>query len=295
MTVWNLGSINIDNIYHLDHLPGAGETIAATSYQQGLGGKGANMSVAIARAGSHVRHIGAVGPEGRWAVERLMEYGVDTRSISIGDAPTGHANIHIDPSGENQIVIHGGANQTISFDDIQTALREARPGDIFLTQNETNGQAEAIALAKERSMRVVYAAAPFSADAVRQVLPSCDLLILNAVEAEQLSQSLDVNLAQVPVAEMVVTLGGDGARYIKATAGTDILIPALKVEAVDTTGAGDTFTGYLVAGLDRGWSMEQSLRRANHAAALMVTRVGTADVIPDLKEIEEDRLAQKAT
>ncbi|WP_299619139.1 ribokinase [uncultured Tateyamaria sp.] len=291
MAVWNLGSINIDNAYRVPHLPGPGETLSATAHQQGLGGKGANMSVAIARGAGRVTHIGAVGGDGAWTVERLMEYGVDTRSIATmrGEA-TGHANIAVAEDGENQIIIYPGTNGMITEEMIGAALSTASPGDTLVTQNETNGQLYAAQIAKQLGLRVVYAAAPFDAAAVEAVLPFVDLLVLNEVEAEQLQAALGKDLSDLGIDDIVVTLGGDGSRWINVSAGTETHVSAIPVTPVDTTGAGDTFTGFLIAGLDRGLPMAQALSLATQAGALMVTRLGTADVIPDLKDIEDARL-----
>ena len=284
MAIWNLGSINADMVYAVPRLPVAGETIAATGLARYLGGKGANMSVAAARAAAHVRHIGAVGSDGRWAVERLLEYGVDTRHIDTVDAPTGHAIVAVDARGENQIIIQPGANRAIPGDLIARALTEASPGDILLTQNETNGQAEAAALARRMGLSVVHAAAPFDVDAVRALLPLTDLLILNAVEAGQLRAASGQGPADLGLRDVIVTRGADGATWWHDGAATDFA--ARKVTPVDTTGAGDTFTGYVVAGLDRGLPMAQAIAQAMVAASIMVTRPGTADVIPDLRDVQ---------
>jgi ribokinase len=284
MTIFNLGSINADHVYRVPHLPGPGETLAATSRQTGLGGKGANMSVAAARAGSHVAHIGAIGSDGIWARNRLLEYGVDTRHIADLDVPTGHAIINVDDAGENAITLFAGANQAISEDSVANALSTGSTGDILVTQNETNAQGVAAKVGSKLGFRVCYAAAPFDASAVKAVLPYLDFLILNAVEAQQLEQALGVSIEELDVADIIITLGSDGARWISE--GVDQHFAAIKVDPVDTTGAGDTFTGYVLAGLDRGLTMGQSISLAMRAAALMVTRMGTADVIPDLKEVE---------
>lgn len=284
MTIFNLGSINADHVYRVPHLPGPGETLAATSMQTGLGGKGANMSVAAARAGSHVAHIGAIGSDGIWARNRLLEYGVDTRHIAELDVPTGHAIINVDDAGENAINLFAGANQAISEDSVANALSTGSTGDILVTQNETNAQGVAAKVGSKLGFRVCYAAAPFDASAVKAVLPYLDFLILNAVEAQQLEQALGVSIEELDVADIIITLGSDGARWISE--GVDQHFAAIKVDPVDTTGAGDTFTGYVLAGLDRGLTMGQSISLAMRAAALMVTRMGTADVIPDLKEVE---------
>ncbi|MCT4555071.1 MAG: ribokinase [Pelagimonas sp.] len=284
MTIFNLGSINIDLFYRVAHLPQPGETLASGGFDRGLGGKGANMSVAMARAASRAVHIGAVGEDGGWTVSRLTEYGVDTRHIQRVGA-TGHAVILVDDAGENAIVLHGGANQDIPISAVMAALAEATPGDTFLCQNETNLQAEAARMARSKGLRVTYAAAPFEAQAVRAVLPYLDLLVLNAVEAAQLTQATGQSLDDLPVRDVVVTLGGAGCRW-HGPEGVQSY-PAVPVTPVDTTGAGDTFTGYLLAGLDQGMPMAQAIGLASKAGALMVTRPGTADVIPDLKEVRD--------
>jgi ribokinase len=289
MAIWNLGSINADMVYALPHLPTAGETLAALDLQQFLGGKGANMSVAAARAGSHVCHIGAVGPDGGWAVDRLLEYGVDTRHIAQIDTPTGHAIIAVDRQAENQIILFPGANREITSDQLGQALTQAASGDILVLQNETNMQPEAAKMGRDLGLRVCYAAAPFDAEAVQSVLPCLDILFLNEVEAQQLQHATGKTPMELGVADVIITLGAKGARHFCAETGDTFDIPAHTVTAVDTTGAGDTFTGYVLSGLDRCLPMPQAMALASRAAALMVTRSGTADVIPDLKEVQEAR------
>lgn len=288
MTIWNLGSINADMVYDLPHLPAPGETLAANGLDRFLGGKGANMSVAAARAGARVNHIGAVGADGRWAKDRLTEYGVDTRHIAEVDVATGHAIIAVDAHGENLIILYPGANHALETGQLGQALASANTGDLLVMQNETNAQIEAARLGHELGLTVCYAAAPFQAQAVRAVLPYLDFLILNEVEAEQLRRETGLQASDLPVRHVIVTLGAKGARYLQH--GRDpVEFAAHAVQAVDTTGAGDTFTGYVLAGMDRGMPMEQAILQANRAAALMVTRHGTADVIPDLKEVRDAR------
>ena len=291
MAVFNLGSINADLFYQVPHLLAPGETLASTDHSRGLGGKGANMSVAIARAAARAVHIGAVGADGGWAVERLLEYGVDTRNIVKLDVPTGHAVIMVDDHGENAILLFPGANRAITESHIDSALLGATEADTFVFQNETSAQIEGATLASSKGMRVVYAAAPFDAQAVEAVLPMLDILVMNAVEARQLTDALGVTLATLPVRDVIVTLGGDGCRWINTDDGTDQTFPAIPVTPVDTTGAGDTFTGFLVAALDRGLPMKQAILLGQQAGAIMVTRHGTADVIPDLKDIEDARFS----
>lgn len=285
MTIFNLGSINADHVYDVPHLPGPGETLAANSVRIGLGGKGANMSVAAARAGSHVAHIGAIGKDGAWARDRLMEYGVDTRHIAEVQDQTGHAIINVDGCGENAIVIYPGANREIALNRVRDVLKAGKPGDIVVTQNETNGQSHFLKNGSNMGFRACYAAAPFDVDAVKAVLPFIDLLILNEVEAQQLTNALGMDPDGLGVEDVIITLGARGSRWIGSSGIVET--PAIEVDAVDTTGAGDTFTGYVLAGLDRGLPMAQAIQRATKASAIMVTRMGTADVIPDLKDVED--------
>ncbi|MEW2912101.1 ribokinase [Leisingera sp. JC11] len=289
MAIWNLGSINADMVYAMPHLPAAGETLAARSLDRFLGGKGANMSVAATRAGSSVNHIGAVGPDGEWAVERLKAYGVGTSHIVQAVTPTGHAIIAVEPEGENQIILFPGANRALSQDQVDRALSQASAGDILVMQNETSMQAEAARLGRQKGLRVCYAAAPFNADAVQAVLPYLDFLILNEIEAQQLAQATGKQPGELGIKDVIITLGAKGARHIDGDTGAVSDVPALPVTPVDTTGAGDTFTGYVLSGLDLGLTVAEAMEQASRAGALMVTRRGTADVIPDLKEVQAAR------
>ncbi|MWB76951.1 ribokinase [Pseudooceanicola sp. 216_PA32_1] len=285
MTVWNLGSVNADRFYAVPHIPAAGETLAATGYAEGLGGKGANMAVASARAGSRVELIGAVGADGGWMRDRLASYGVSVAHVAQVEGPSGHANIAVDGDGENQILILPGANVLLDRGQVAAALAAAAAGDIFVCQNETNLQREAADIARAQGLRVAYAAAPFSAGAVGRMLPVTDLLVMNAVEARQLEEATGTAPADLPVRDVVITLGPDGCRWIDTVSGQSRDFPSPRVSAVDTTGAGDTFTGYLLAGLDQGAGMPEALHLALRAAALKVTRRGTADAIPARDEV----------
>ena len=285
MAIWNLGGINADYVYGVPHIPAPGETLDAASRQVFLGGKGANMSVAAARAGAQVNHIGAVGPDGAWAVQRLLEYGVDPREIAQIDEQTAHAIIMVAQDGENGIIVYPGANRAIPEKGIKKALTRAQTGDWFVTQNEVNSQIEAAKLARDMGLKVAYAAAPFDADLTKQMIPHLDFLILNEVEADQLKTATGQGPADLPVRDVIVTLGANGATWFGE--GGETNIAAHKVTPVDTTGAGDTFTGYVLACLDRGQPMMQALQTASKAAALMVMRHGTADVIPDLKDVQD--------
>jgi ribokinase len=217
-----------------------------------------------------------------------MEYGVDTRWIREVPQPTGHAIINVDDDGENSIVIFPGANRDIPESAVGLALSEAEPGDILLMQNETNKQRFAAEIGSKLGLRIAYAAAPFSVAAITAILPMLDMLVLNAVEMEQLHAATGlVPGPQMGVPLVLVTRGAEGCiLFQQETNFVPQRFASHQVDAVDTTGAGDTFTGYFLAGLDRGMPTAQAIDLAMRAAALMVTRKGTADVIPDLREVQ---------
>ncbi len=285
MTVFNLGSINIDHVYRVPHLPRAGETQASLDYTQTLGGKGANQSVAALRAGARVVHIGAIGASDGWTAAQLSALGIDLGSVARVDAPTGHAIIAVDPAGENTILIHPGANRQQDAEAIEAALAGSQSGDILLLQNETSHQVEAAQLARDKHLRVFYSAAPFEIEALRAVLPHVTHLLVNEVEAEALCREMGMRLEDLPVEGVIVTRGAEGAEWIEP-GGAPVRVEAVEVDPVDTTGAGDCFAGALVAALDDGMSSEQALRYAAAAAAIQVTRSGTSAAMPDRGEVE---------
>ncbi len=279
--IFNLGSINIDHIYRVPHFPAPGETLLSSSYSKGLGGKGANQSIAIARAGGQVAHIGAIGNDALWTRDLLAEAGANISSIAVLESATGHAIINVDASGENNIVLYEGANISVSEGQISAALAEAKAGDWLLLQNEVNNGPFASKLAQTKGLKVAYVAAPFDAGKVQEMLPFVDLLSVNEGEAAMVCAALAVSEDEIPVEKLLITRGSAGISYRDGT--SRFSQAAYAVEAVDTTGAGDTFMGYFMAQLDGGKSPQEALRMAAAAAALKVTKKGTAEAIP-LKE-----------
>ncbi|TVS03201.1 MAG: ribokinase [Rhodobacteraceae bacterium] len=284
MAVWCFGSINIDHFYMLERLPAPGETLAAQSYRVELGGKGANQSVAAARAGAAVRHLGAVGADGAKALFELEASGVECHAVQRLEGATGHAVIMVDQAGENSIIIHAGANREMTLAPVLEALSDSETGDVLLVQNETAHQAEVAEGAMAKGMKVIYSAAPFDMEAVRAVLPFLSLLVMNKVEAAQLQAAIGLGLDEIPVETLVITRGSEGASWL--TRGQpEIHVPAQPVDVMDTTGAGDCFTGALAAALDAGSAPEEAMRFASAAAALQVGCVGTAGAMPRRAEI----------
>ncbi len=284
MTIFNLGSINLDHFYEVPHLPQPGETLLATAHSTGLGGKGANQSVAAAQAGARVVHIGAVGPDGAWATSRMQALGVDTTHITPVTSATAHAIINVDPAAENAIVVFPGANMEQSLTQVKIALETAKQGDMLLLQNETNLQVEAATLARAKGLTVIYSAAPFNAKATQALLPLTDILILNAVEMQQLSTATGRAAKSLGPQMIVVTEGSKGGRFV--TPEGEGRFPAFPVQALDTTGAGDTHAGYFAAALHEGQPLPDALRLASAASALKVTKKGTADAIPSRSDVD---------
>ena len=284
MTILNVGSVNIDHVYRVARHPKPGETISDLGHAVHLGGKGANMSLAAAMAGADVRHVGCIGAEGTWCRDRLATEGIDVSALVEVDEATGHAVIMVDEAGENIIVIHSGANLALTEAQIRNAIARCQPGDWLLLQNETNLVPFAAQTAKKAGMKVAYAAAPFDAAAAAKVLPHTDLLAVNEVEATQLAEHLGKPLADLPVPEILITLGAKGALYREGN--TEHRYDAYPVAVVDTTGAGDTYLGYFLASLANGAPIRRAMQRANAASALQIMKPGAADAIPTSREVD---------
>jgi ribokinase len=277
-----VGSINADYIYRVPHLPAPGETLNAASMTRMLGGKGANQSIAASLSGADVAHLGAIGVGDDWLIAALKGRGVDTQAVAMIDMPTGHAIINVDDAGENAIVLFPSANHSVPSHMLSDKISGYGVGDICLLQNEITISAEAAEQAKSAGMTVVYSAAPFSPDAVKEILPLADLLVMNEIEARDLSKSLSMDPSDLPC-DVLVTRGADGAAYYgnqKINAG------AFKVTAIDTTGAGDCYIGAFSAKRANGACVEEALRWAAAASAIQVSRPGTADAMPTKAEIE---------
>ena len=289
MSIINFGSYCIDNVYSVSHFVRPGETLPSLDYQIHPGGKGLNQSLALTYAGVAVKHAGKVGRDGLWLKDLLSEAGVDTSLTQVIDAPTGHANIQVTPEGENAIVIYGGANKAIERQDVVDALADVSPGEYILVQNETSCLVDVLELATEKKQRVIFNAAPMTAEVNSCPLHLIEFFVINQVEGEALSDKqgtqdiLDALMDRFPESKIVLTLGDEGAIYRDAT--RQISQAAFPVDAIDSTGAGDTFTGYFFAGLIQGLRVEKCLQNACRAAAICVTREGAASSIPRLEEL----------
>lgn len=285
------GSLNLDTVYQVDHFVRPGETLSAASQTVNAGGKGLNQSLALARAGAEVYHAGCLGIGGEALRKLLDENGVDTRFLR--DTPTlqGNAVIQVAPDGQNCILLFGGSNQCLTSQQVEDTLSYFQAGDWLVLQNEVNEIQRMVDSAFSRGMQIVLNPSPFNDALLTVDFSKLSWLIVNEIEAEQLCGSRDPETAwrllrqRYPGLSLVVTLGSKGsAAYTDDEA---LSQSAFSVPAVDTTGAGDTFTGFFIAARMEGKSLRDSLRLASMAAAISVTRNGAAPSIPSEAEVLE--------
>ena len=286
----NFGSINIDHVYRVPHFVAPGETLGSTAYSKGLGGKGLNQSIALYRAGAPVRHVGCIGAEDAvpdaWLHKQLTDLGLDLAGIQSVETATGHALIQVNDEGENCILLYAGANHELTEAQIKAELKHAQ-AEWVLLQNETNAIGLIIDHAYAAGKKVIFNPAPCHPDLAQLPLHKLHTLIVNEIEAQQLSATdhIDAALDKLSTCcpNIILTLGGDGVRYI-GEAG-QFTVAAKKVEVVDTTAAGDTFIGYYLASIAQGMDVLSALERATSAAAITVTRLGAASAIPYANEL----------
>ena len=289
MRVLNIGSLNIDYVYTVDHIILPGETESTGSRNIFLGGKGMNQSCALAKAGVEVYHGGMIGEDGRMFLDACKEYGVHDEFIKIVDGPSGHTVIQIDKNAQNSILLYGGANQKMTREYIDEVLGHFGSDDILLLQNEVNLLPYIVDKAYEKGMQIALNPSPFNEKLDAVDMQKISIFILNEVEGFQLTGEKDAEAILVklrtmfPHARIMLTLGKDGAVY--ADAEQKIFQPIFKVKAVDTTAAGDTFTGYFLAGLAEGLPMSEVLRVSAKAASIAVTREGAVPSIPYRSEV----------
>ncbi|RCX03529.1 ribokinase [Marinomonas foliarum] len=289
MAIYNVGSINLDHLYQLDHFVRPGETMASDSYQCLLGGKGANQSVALAKAGADVKHVGALHHSDQAVIDQLESLGVNTDLIKRVDVPTGHAIIQLTKEAENSIILYQGANHALTEEQIDNVLSNASEGDWVLLQNETNLIEYTMRKAQENKVKVAFNPAPMDAELTRNVLDLVDLLIVNEVEAMDLIGTADIDSTidafpkVYPELAVLMTLGKAGVCYFDGE--EHLSVKAFSVEAVDTTAAGDTFIGFCLSSLMNGEDMARAITRACAASAICVTRLGAASSIPTQDEV----------
>ncbi len=289
----NFGSLNIDYVYSVEHFVRPGETLAADSMKKFCGGKGSNQSIALARAGAEIYHAGKIGVDGIWMKELLNESGVKTDYLEVSkDTASGHAIIQVNKDGENCIILFGGANQEITSDEIDRTLAKFTKGDIILLQNEINAIPEIMKKASEKGLYIAFNPSPITADMKNYPLELVSCFVLNEIEGAEISgakasenpeDAIEAISRKFPKADVVMTLGKNGV--ICKYAGKISRKSSHRVKAVDTTAAGDTFTGFLLASLAADKEIDEALTTASKAAAICVTRNGASVSIPKLDEV----------
>jgi ribokinase len=292
-----VGSINVDLVAFCERLPRIGETVQGSAFERHPGGKGANQAVAAARAGAAAHLLGAVGNDahGAYLLDTLRSYGVEVGGVETVEAPTGVALILVG-GGDNQIVVVPGANARI--DPARAAALDFQPGGVCVAQLEAPAVAirAAFERARARRARALFNPAPALPEG-RALFPLADVIVVNETECALFAgtdadwsaaadavraagRALDLRADQA----LIVTLGAQGA--VALLGDRVAAVPGHPVAAIDTTGAGDCFCGYLAAALARGTGIEDALGEANAAAALAVTAKGAAPSIPAREQVE---------
>ena len=289
MRVLNIGSLNLDYVYSVDHIILPGETEATGTRNTFLGGKGMNQSCALAKAGVEVYHGGLIGEDGKVFLDACKEYGVHSDFIRIVDGPSGHTVIQIDKNAQNSILLYGGANQKLTTEYIDEVLSHFGSDDILLLQNEVNLLPYIVDKAYEKGMLIALNPSPYNEKLDAVDMKKIGIFLLNEVEGFQLTgkkdpeEIIEAVRELYPHARIVLTLGKDGAVY--ADREQKHYQPIFKVKAVDTTAAGDTFTGYFLAGLADGMPIPEVLRMSAKASSIAVTRPGAVPSIPYRAEV----------
>ena len=289
MKIYSLGSLNIDYVYSVDHFVSAGETLSSSQMNTFAGGKGLNQSVALARAGANVLHGAVLGNGGELLESTLKNSGVNTERINKADAPCGHAIIQVDKNGQNCILLFAGTNHLIDREYIENFLFDAEKDDILVLQNEVNNLALIFEIANEKGMQIAFNPSPFDENILKLPLNFVKWFFVNEIEAAALFKAQDVDgitenfRKQFPESRLILTLGEKGSVYVDAN--ERIEQPIFKVKAVDTTAAGDTFTGYFLATVSKGKPIKTALEMASKASSITVSRNGASQSIPFLNEV----------
>lgn len=296
MKVLCFGSLNIDYTYKVPHFVKKGETLASERLQVFGGGKGLNQSVALAKAGTEVYHAGSIGQDGMFLLDMLKDAGANTDFVKILDTVrTGNAIIQNDKSGDNCIILYGGANQAITREQVDEVMSHFESGDYLVLQNEINELGYIVEKAHEKGMVIVLNPSPMNEKILALPLDVINYFILNEVEAAQIlgkedkgeeswEQIADDLLKKFPQAAIVLTMGSEGSVFKNQK--ETVCQSIYKVQAVDTTAAGDTFSGYFIGGILGGLSAKEAMDQASKASAIAVTRKGAAPSIPLLAEVQ---------
>jgi len=290
--VLNFGSLNIDYVYNVDHFVRPGETLHSNSLEVFCGGKGLNQSVALSRAGADTYHAGSVGKvDGKMLVDALEGANVNTDGIYTSDIRSGNALIQVTKEGQNSIILYGGANQVITEQHADQVLDSFLKGDVLLLQNEINLTGYLINKAYEKGMLIAFNPSPFDDRIPELPLDKVSYFILNEIEGSDIAGCSPQDTGKIMNglkdrycnARIVLTLGRRGTIYFDGD--TEHYHGVYDVPVVDTTAAGDTFTGYFLASLTKGYSSEDIIALASKASSLAVSRKGASASIPTMDEV----------
>ena len=292
MKILVFGSLNIDLIFSVDHIAAPGETIGSESLVKSAGGKGANQAAALAKAGMPVYMAGKTGADGQFLLTLLQSYGVNTERVIQYEGASGQAIIQLDRNKQNAIVLYSGGNGAITLDEIRSTIAEFSAGDLVVLQNEISHVRAIMECAKEKGMRICLNPSPCNEKIEKLPLDLADMFFVNEIEGAALAglppdttpeEALDRLVRRFPRAEIILTAGKDGAYYGfgEARAKGDII----DLPVADTTGAGDTFTGYFIAAREKNIPVPQALTLACKASSIAVSRKGAMESIPLAVEV----------
>jgi len=289
MKVMNLGSLNYDYVYSVDHILAPGETISSTQTTTFFGGKGLNQSIALSKAGVPVYHAGQVGEDGDALMDICLENKVNSRWIRKVSGKSGHTIIQVDKNGQNSILLYGGSNRCLTKEYIDEVLSFLEKGDILLLQNEVNYIDYIINQAYACGLQIFLNPSPFDDNMKKCDMNKVSLFLLNEIEGEQITGEkntediLNAFSKIYPTAKVILTMGSEGSIYQDCQ--TRFYQGIFQVSVVDTTAAGDTFTGFFISSFINGKSIPDCLRIAAKAASIAVSRKGATSSIPFLKEV----------
>ena len=301
MRVLVYGSLNIDLVFTVDHIVRPGETIASSDLEKSAGGKGANQAAALAKAGIDTYMAGKIGADGRFLLELLESYGVNTERVALYPGASGQALIQLDKDKQNSIILYAGGNGEIRVDEIDGVLGSFGPGDAILLQNEIPHIGSIMNKAKAQGVKIFLNPSPYDEKIVNLPLDIVDIFFVNEIESAALAADtaesilpegaalpfiVDRLTARFPRAEIILTAGRDGAYYGSGAVRAKGEI--IDLPLADTTGAGDTFTGYYIAAREKQFSVPDALSLACKAASIAVSRKGAMQSIPFGDEVFQD-------
>ncbi len=290
MKIYNIGSLNIDYVYSVDHFVRPGETISSYDMKIFPGGKGLNQSVALARAGANVIHGAKIGADGKFLLDTLSDSGVNVEKIEQTENSSGHAIIQVDKSGQNCILLFSGTNHSIDKKYIEEFLSDSEENDILLIQNETNALDIIFEIAEKKHLQLAFNPSPLGENIHKLPLENVKWWFCNEIESEALFGSSEPEeitenfIKKYPEAKLILTLGKNGSMYKDAE--QCVYQPIFEAETVDTTAAGDTFTGYFLTSVVEGKTPSEALKIASKASAIAVSRNGASSSIPYKEELK---------